>query len=59
MTFKLKTILAIAAVAVAGQAAAQVTFYENDNYQGRSFTTQRNVTTFNALDSMTVLHPSS
>ena len=43
MTFKLKTLLAIAAVALAGQAAAQVTFYENDNYQGRSFTTQRNV----------------
>jgi uncharacterized protein YcfJ len=49
MTFKLKTLLAITAVAtlaIATQAAAQVTFYENDNYQGRTFTTQRNVANF-------------
>jgi uncharacterized protein YcfJ len=46
MTFKLKTILAVAAVAIETQAAAQVIFYENDNYQGRSFTTQRNVANF-------------
>ena len=46
MTFKLKTLLAIAAVAVAGQAASQVTFYENDNFQGQSFTTQRNINNF-------------
>jgi hypothetical protein len=49
MTFKLKTLLAaamVATLAIATQAAAQVTFYENDNYQGRSFTTQRNVANF-------------
>jgi uncharacterized protein YcfJ len=46
MTFKLKTILAVAAVAIATQAAAQITFYEHDNYQGRSFTTQRNIANF-------------
>ena len=46
MAFKLKTILAVAAVAVATQAAAQITFYENDDYQGRTFTTQRNVPDF-------------
>jgi uncharacterized protein YcfJ len=46
MTYKLKTVLAVAAIAVAAQAAAQITFYENDNYQGRTFTTQRNVPDF-------------
>ncbi len=38
MAFTLKTAVALAAVLLAGQAAAQVTFYENDGYQGRSFT---------------------
>jgi uncharacterized protein YcfJ len=46
MTTKLKTVLAIATVAVATQAMSQITFYENDNYQGRTFTTQRNVADF-------------
>jgi uncharacterized protein YcfJ len=49
MTSRFKTILSATAVAVsciATQAAAQVTFYENDNYQGRSFTTQRQVNNF-------------
>jgi uncharacterized protein YcfJ len=46
MTFKLNTLLAVAAIAVATQAAAQITFYENDNYQGRTFTTQGNVANF-------------
>ncbi len=46
MNTLLKSALAAAALAVAGQAAAQVTFYENDNYQGRSFTTQQPVTDF-------------
>ena len=46
MTFKLKTILAIATVAAATQAAAQITFYENENFQGRTFTTQRNINNF-------------
>lgn len=49
---KTKTALATAALAtaatllVATQALAQVTFYENDNFQGRSFTTQRQINNF-------------
>ena len=43
MNTLLKSALATAALALAGQAVAQVTFYENDNYQGRSFTTQQAV----------------
>jgi uncharacterized protein YcfJ len=35
-----------AAVLVASQVSAQVTFYENDNFQGRSFTTQKAVNNF-------------
>lgn len=46
MNIHLKTALAVAAVALATQAAAQVTFYENDNFGGRSFTTQRRVGNF-------------
>jgi uncharacterized protein YcfJ len=46
MYTKLKTAMAATALVVAGQAAAQVTFYENDNYQGRSFTTQQPVGDF-------------
>ena len=38
--------LAVATLAVAGQAAAQVTFYEHDNFQGRSFTTDRQINNF-------------
>ena len=39
----LKKILAVAAVAIATQATAQITFYEHDSYQGRTFTTERDV----------------
>ena len=46
MNTLLKSALAAAALAVAGQVAAQVTFYESDNYQGRSFTTQQPVGDF-------------
>ena len=46
MNTLLKSALAAAALAVAGLVAAQVTFYENDNYQGRSFTTQQPVGDF-------------
>ena len=46
MNTLLKGTLAAVALAVAGQAAAQVTFYEHDNYQGRSFTTQQPVGDF-------------
>ncbi|MBC7917178.1 MAG: glycine zipper 2TM domain-containing protein [Rhodoferax sp.] len=33
--------LMLAALAIAGSASAQVTLYENDNFQGRSITTER------------------
>ncbi len=46
MNTLLKSALAGAALAAAGQVAAQVTFYEHDNYQGRSFTTQQPVGDF-------------
>ena len=42
----LKSSLALAAVAIAAQASAQITFYEHDNYRGQSFTTQRQVGNF-------------
>jgi uncharacterized protein YcfJ len=38
MTALIKTVMALAAALLASQAAAQVTFFENDGYQGRSFT---------------------
>ena len=42
-TTTLKSAFALAAVAVAGHAAAQVTFYQRDNFQGASFVTDRAV----------------
>ena len=39
----LRSALGAAAVAVACQASAQVTFYEHDNFQGRSFQTERQI----------------
>jgi uncharacterized protein YcfJ len=42
----LKNALAVAAVAVSTQAAAGVTFYESEGFQGRSFTTQQQVRNF-------------
>lgn len=41
-----KTAVAVAAVAAASQAAAQITFYENDGFQGRNFTAQGAVENF-------------
>ncbi len=38
--------LALAGLLAATHAGAQVTFYEHDNFQGRSFTTQRQVNDF-------------
>jgi len=35
-----KSAMAVAALAFASQAAAQITFYERENFQGRAFTTQ-------------------
>lgn len=39
----LKTSLALAAAVLAAQASAQITFFENERYDGRSYTTQNNV----------------
>lgn len=41
-----KTIVAVGIVALAAQAAAQVTFFENDDFRGRSFAAQAQVTDF-------------
>lgn len=38
-----RNVLALAATAFAAQAAAQVTFYENESFGGRTFTTQQRV----------------
>lgn len=46
MTNVLKGIVSVAAVALAAQAAAQVTFYEREGFQGESFTTRRQVNDF-------------
>jgi uncharacterized protein YcfJ len=43
MKTTIQTLLAVSSVAFAAQAAAQVTFYENENFQGRSHTTQSRV----------------
>jgi uncharacterized protein YcfJ len=42
----LKKTMALAAVVIATQAGAQVTFFENDRFQGRSFTTDNQVNNF-------------
>lgn len=46
MTPVLKVALTVVAAAIASQALAQVTFYEHDNFQGRSFTTAQQVRNF-------------
>ena len=46
MNALLKTALAVAAVAVATQAAAEIILYEHDRFQGRSFTTQKQIGNF-------------
>ena len=42
----LRSALAVAAVAISAQAAAQVTFYERENFQGRSFTAEEQINNF-------------
>ena len=37
MNRKLQTALGVAAIAIATQAAAQITFYEGEGFRGRSF----------------------
>lgn len=46
MHFPSRMALALATVLCTAPALAQVTFYENDNYRGRAFTTQRAVNNF-------------
>jgi uncharacterized protein YcfJ len=46
MNTVLRSALAAAGLAVATQAVAQVTFYEHDGYQGRSFSTQKQIGNF-------------
>ena len=46
MTSRFKCALTVAALAVATHASAQITFYEHDNFQGQSFTTQRPIRDF-------------
>lgn len=46
MNTLLKSTLALAAFAIAGQAAAQITFYEHDRFDGRSFSTSRQIGNF-------------
>jgi Beta/Gamma crystallin len=43
MNTKLRIALAIGALALATQAAAQVTLYQQESFQGRSFTTQKRI----------------
>ncbi len=46
MKFQLKHLVAISALAIAGQASAQVLFYEHADYQGRSVTTDKALDNF-------------
>jgi len=49
MRYKLRTLLGVAAVGLATQAAAQVTFYEGDGFRGRTFTVDNVVPNFAPL----------
>jgi uncharacterized protein YcfJ len=46
MKFILKSTLTVAGLALATQAAAQIVFYEHDDYAGRSFTVENQVENF-------------
>lgn len=46
MNKRMKFALTVFAAAMATHAAAQITFFENDGFQGRSFTTERQVNNF-------------
>jgi uncharacterized protein YcfJ len=49
MTPTFKCALALAAVAMTSHAAAQITFYQDDGYSGRSFTTRQQISDFNSV----------
>ena len=42
----MKTLLGVAALVLAGQAAAQITFYEGEGFRGRAFTVDRDIRNF-------------
>ena len=46
MKTEFRSLFALAGVLIATQVAAQVTFYENDDFRGRSFATQRQIGDF-------------
>jgi uncharacterized protein YcfJ len=46
MNTPLRIVLAVAGVAIATHAAAQITFYERQGFEGRSFTTQEQIGNF-------------
>ena len=46
MNSMLRKLLLAAGILIAGQAAAQVTFYENDGFSGHSFTADRTIWNF-------------
>lgn len=46
MNTMIKNAVAVAALAMASYASAQVTFYEHDDFQGRSFTTSKQINNF-------------
>src|SRR5450631_4113194 len=46
MNTTLRSALAVAAVAISAQAAAEITFYEREDFRGQSFTTERQVGNF-------------
>lgn len=47
MNAVLRNLLALAALAIASQTTAQVIFYENENFQGRSFTAEKGINDLN------------
>jgi uncharacterized protein YcfJ len=49
MNATLRIALAVAGLAIAAQAAAQVTFYEDEGFRGRSFTAQKQVPDFGRM----------
>ncbi len=46
MNKTIETVLALVALAIGAQASAQITFYEHEGFEGRSFTTERPVVNF-------------
>ncbi len=49
MRLTLKTLAGVAAIGLATQATAQVTFYEGDGFRGRAFTADRTIQNFDPL----------